>query len=143
MGLLDWLTGGGVSPKPEVQDEVLGSLTWSDDEDGWLGNASGLSFSLGYSKAEVPAESLVAYARELLATPEWLITELEAAKVRQRDEFGANYEPELRELRYELVAIYQHKGNNRVIASLGPGRDHRAWRIEFSGRKCEGIGFDS
>ena len=143
MGLLDWLTGGGVRPKPEVQDEVLGTLIWSDDEDGWMGTASGLNFSLGYGKGEAPAESLVAYARELLVTPEWLIQELEAAKVRQRDEFRGHYEAELQELRYELVAIYQHKGNNRVIASLGPGRDYRAWRIEFSGRKCKGIGFDS
>ena len=143
MGLFDWLTGGGVRPKPEFQDEVLGTLTWSDDEDGWMGTASGFKFSLGYGSGDMPAESLVAYARELLATPEWLIQGLEAAKVRQHDEFGAQYEAELKELRYELVAIYQHKGNNRVIASLGPGRDHRAWRIEFSGRKCEGIGFDS
>ncbi len=143
MGLLEWLTGGGVRPTPEVHDEVLGTLIWSDDEDGWMGTASGFSFSLGYGKGEAPDESLVAYARALLSTPEWLVQELDAAKARQHDEFGPHLEAELKELRYELVAIYQHKGRNRVIASLGPGRDHRAWRIEFSGRECEGIGFDS
>ena len=55
-----------------------------------------------------------------------------------------NRENEVVALKYEAINFYRYKSKfNRIIASLGPGEDYRAWRIEFGGTTCEGLGFDS
>jgi hypothetical protein len=41
------------------------------------------------------------------------------------------------------IHFYIHdRGGERIIADLDGGKDYRAWRSEYSGTRCEGIGFD-
>ena len=35
-----------------------------------------------------------------------------------------------------------HRSGERILADLEGGKDDRLWRMEFSGDRCEGIGFD-
>ena len=58
------------------------------------------------------------------------------------------YADELNELTWESLhfGLYRKPidGERRfILAGLDPGRDFRAWRIEYLYRTCQGLGFDS
>ena len=72
---------------------------------------------------------------------------LEKALKVEKDKFIAaypGYAQEVNALKYAIINFYRYKSRvNRITASLEPGDDYRAWRIEFEEYKCEEMGFDS
>ena len=64
MGMFSWLQQSSV-PVAVWQDEHVGTLTWSDEEDGWIGSHAGLSFCISRIResSSSPAPALLAYAK--------------------------------------------------------------------------------
>jgi hypothetical protein len=143
MGLLSRLLKGGDPPVSDWTDAALGRLVWSDDEEGWVGAHQGLSIVLSRGAEPQPEESVVRYARERLSDPGWMAATLEKAKREAIAEYGLQLGPEIERLQFELINFYARKGHLRIIADLSGGERDRAWRIEYGGLTCEGIGFDT
>ena len=141
MALSDWLRRSA-APEPAIRDAVVGELIWSAEHDGWSGVHDGLAFTIGFQGDATPAEDLVAYARQMITGREWLEAELARAKQAVPPHL-AKFGDELQDLRFERFHFSITRGARYTFAELGPGRDYRAWRIEFTDDKCQGIGFDS
>jgi hypothetical protein len=155
MGFLSKLLnyGAGEGPEPRILDPVLGELNWSKDAEGWQGSYNGFQFSIAYDRTPVPDDGLLAYVRESLNNPDWLNSSLAEAKEKYKCECRPKdrefYSAEIDELTWESLYFARYSGGGKrggklfILASLEPGRDFRAWRIEFFEHTCEGLGFDS
>ncbi|QIF04592.1 hypothetical protein [Roseimicrobium sp. ORNL1] len=136
----------GEDPDNIYTDEVLGITNWSEESESWHGEYRGLKFSLDYDRLRKPTDAVVAYAREVLTDPEYLVASIAAGKERDKARFamyGGFYAAEIDGLTIGEISFYIHKQTRRMLIGLEGGRDYRAWRIEYVDRICEGIGFDS
>jgi len=142
-------------PIASLDHPRLGQLRWSHDDEGWTGQVAGIHFEIARASGAQPDPRLLEYAESaLLADPNWLLSELEAAKTqflqecRERsEEMAAYYAPEVDTLRYEVVAFRVRKRRVEIFADLGERSDPpapiRFWRIQFVERSCEGLAFDT
>ena len=142
MGLFSDLFKKGEDPEQLCTDDVLGPMTWSEDDEAWFGDHNGRKFSLAYEWTKRPPDSLVTYAREVLHDADWLASSLAGAKERAKKECGDAYVAEIDALSLGRIHFYLHKGKRRIIANIDGGKDDRCWRIEYDDRTCEGMGFD-
>jgi hypothetical protein len=127
-----------------AEDPLLGTLTWSADDESWLGIYGDQSFSLGFQGSRAPSQELRAYALQVLGAPDWLDRTLSQAKALATTNYTTFYTAETASLRFGTIHFYRDsKRGPCAIAALVGGRDCRSWRIEYSGLTCEGIGFDS
>jgi hypothetical protein len=142
MGFVSKLFKKGEEPQQSCTDCVLGSMTWSQDDEAWFGQYGGKKFSLAYEWTRTPPDSLITYAREVLNDAGWLASSLAQAKEMAKRDCGDPYLAEIDALTLGRIHFYLHKGKRRIIADLVGGMDDRLWRIEYDDRVCEGIGFD-
>src|SRR5215471_11174306 len=138
MGFFSELFKKGEEPQPSYTDGVLGSMSWSQDDEAWFGEYNGQKFSLAYERTAAPPDALIAYARDVLDDSAWLASTLAEAKERAKRECGASYQAEIGGLGWGRIHFYLHKGKRRIIADLDGGQDDRLWRIEYGDRVCEG-----
>jgi hypothetical protein len=130
-------------PMPEFVDPVLGAMNWNEDDETWIGEHNGFRFALSYERKREPTWAVIEYARETLANPQWLNDGLARAKAAAARDFVQYYLDEVNSPIFGLIHFHIHKNQPRIFAELEGGRDFRCWRIEYSGTKCEGIGFDN
>jgi hypothetical protein len=122
----------------------LGALTWSADDDAWGGTYHDHVFLLGYDGTSTPSPEVRAYAVRILSDSSWLENTLAHAKAEALSSHSPFYAAEINALTFGTVLFSVHPQRGEyIIADLNGGKDFREWRIEFSGSKCEGIGFDS
>jgi hypothetical protein len=143
MGFFSELFKKGEEPQRSYTDAVLGSMTWSQDDEAWFGQFGAKKFSLAYERMKTPPDLLLTYAREVLSDSAWLASSLAEAKEGAKREYGEFYLAEIEILTLGRIRFYLHKGRRRIIADLEGGKDDRLWRIEYVDRDCEGIGFDN
>jgi hypothetical protein len=136
------LLAAGEEAAPELNDPVLGRMTWSADDEAWTGVYGGHRFSLGYDRKREPAPEVVEFARATLDHPGWVLASFMEAKEGARRDFGALYAEEIDGLALGEMHFFGRRGEMCILADLEGGRDYRCWRIEFTGRRCDGIGFD-
>jgi hypothetical protein len=142
MGFVSELFKKGEEPQQSYTDGVLGPMAWSQDDEAWFGQYRGQKFSRAYERTNVPPDSLISYAREVLNDAGWLASSLAQAKEIAKRDCGDPYLAEVAALTLGRIHFYLHKGKRRIIADLDGGKDVRRWRIEYADRVCEGIGFD-
>ena len=144
MGIRSFLFGDKTKIRNEILDPELGRLIWVKDDESWKGTYSGMEFLLAFENGkDSPSQEVRNYALSVLSSTSILEDALEAEKRKYIAKYP-NSEKEVAALRYEVVNFYRYKSRaNRIIASLGPGENFRAWRIEFAENVCEGLGFDS
>jgi len=142
MGFLSELFKKGEDPDNSWSDEVLGLMEWSEDDEAWFGEFKGTKFSVAYERMKRPSDTVVAYAREVLSDPSWLASSLAGAKSRAKEAHDDFYFSEIDSLSFGRIHFYLHEEKRRILADLHGGKDDRLWRIEYSERRCEGIGFD-
>jgi hypothetical protein len=140
MGWRDWFKSA--QPAPPEHDPRLGQLTWTAGEDGWCGSFNGFRFILAHECGSHPPEALKAYAIEVLQDRDALLAAL-AHSIATAPDYLKPFREEMLTLGYEDLVFSVGVRGRGIFASLGPGRDHRCWRLEFNDRNCEGIGFDS
>ena len=127
----------------EFIDPVLGVMKWNEDDEVWIGEYNRFQFALSYEGKRDPTSAVIKYARETLANPQCLNDGLAQAKAAATRDFGQYYLDEANSLIFGLIHFYFYKNQPRIFAELEGERDFRCWRIEFSGTKFEGIGFDN
>lgn len=133
------------APRPELARDVppLGILRYDYEQNAWVGRIEERSFGLSSRKGDQPSPMLVDYAVEALKAPGWLNAETDIARRAAIGEYPKEAAEEISQLSLGFILFYQRKEACRLIADLEGGRDFRSWRIEFRGRACEGIGFDT
>ena len=143
MGWLDFLLKPkGEDPRERYKDEVLGPMSWSEDDEAWAGEYKGIRFLIGYAGRSAPTDDLLAYAREMLADPDAFLRAIDRARpavVAQLPRLA----DEIAGLRVEDVYFSRNKTGRYIFATLAGGRRDRSWRVEFAEEHCEGIGFDT
>lgn len=133
----------GEDPLETVVHPQLGELRWREADEAWFGTCGSVRFSLAYEGRAAPSERVCAYARKLLETPGWFDTTVAEAKAAACREYGEDYVAEIRALTLGTVHFSAFREPPYIFAQLEGGREFRCWRIEYSGRQCLGIGFDS
>jgi hypothetical protein len=122
-------------------------MEWSGDDNSWLGSYNGFKFAISRSRKheQTPIPELLQYANNILKDRNWLERTLVNAKkaAKAEKQYGKHYSQEIDELVFGLINFYMFKDKLQIIADLAPGKELRAWRIEYYGHHCEGIGFDS
>lgn len=131
----------GEEPLTSITDPQLGRMTWSKDDEAWIGTHVGLQFALSYERKAAPTPELLGYAKVVLADPRWLLSTLEDQKKSWK--VPPHVEAELIALRFGLICFSMHEGQGYIFATLDGGSDNRCWRIEYHGRECDGLGFDT
>ncbi len=130
-------------PQQVVEHPVLGRLEWCRDDESWHGECHGYRFNLMIEDALAPDQTLASYAIDVMSAPGWFEGNLEEAKTAAVKEFERYYSDEITGLTLGEVTFFRHQRGGRILASLEGGRDYRCWRMEFTDKKCEGIGFDT
>ncbi len=141
MGFLDFFKKGE-QPVEHYSDEVLGVVRWSKEDEAWVGNFDSFEFGLGYSRTSAPSVEVINYAREILNDSPFLASSLTEAKRAALLKRGVFYRDEIDSLIFDEIHFFVQKGERRILADLEGGKDYRLWRIEYTDRKCHGIGFD-
>lgn len=141
MGFFAKLFDKGEDPLPSVVDPQLGHMTWSKDDEAWIGKHAGLQFALSYERKAAPTPELLAYAKEMLADSNWLLRTLEDQKKSWK--VPPHVEAELAALRFGQISFSMHNSVGCIFATLEGGSESRCWRIEYHGRECDGLGFDT
>ena len=121
---------------------LLGHMQYIEDDEAWLGELNGIAVSVAYTGQPQPAPSLIEYGASLARDQAWLRAEIQ----RHSDQYSKQYPyyaDEVRGLTLGVISVYEYKGVSKALIDLEGGRDYRAWRVEFTGRSCDGIGFDS
>lgn len=149
MSILNSIFGKKPVDGAKFFDEVLGELVWDSKEKSWVGCYRNIEFSLGYEKnCTEPSQALLGYAQELLLDDGCLKQSLknEIADLISKAPEILNVPEQLEELNslfYESLHFSMRKGEGYTFGVLGPENKYRFWRIEFLGKKCVGLGFDS
>lgn len=143
MKLRDRLFGVRVTPVREHMDPTFGSMTWSADDDAWCFVHDGRRIFIGFDRAsEAPRPELLDYARSILSDSKWIEEALASAK---RDHLARHpsQASELSMLQIQEIAFNHHEKGAWMLWNLGePVPDH-FWFVEFRGRRCMGMGFDT
>jgi hypothetical protein len=144
MRFLKKLFEKGEEPLPIVEDPQLGRMDWSKDDEAWLGTHGGFRFALAYERKAMPTPPLLAYAKEVLSDPDLLERTLAEQKQRWASRVPPSVKDELAALKFGLIYFSIHKRRGPYIFAIveGGGAD-RSWRIEYHGRQCDGLGFDT
>ncbi len=143
MGWLDrFRKQKGSEPQRRYEDELLGTMFWSEDEEAWAGESEGIMFLVAYDLQSTPTEDLLVYARQMLADPAQFREIVERAKP-AAIAVNPRLANEVEGLRVVAVLFYRYKTVRRIFAGLEGGKRDRSWRVEFSEEHCEGIGFDT
>jgi hypothetical protein len=129
-------------PQNAVEHATLGTLLWEPNEKEWRGTYNGLAFSIGKDREAVPPAELLDYAMALLGHKDDLLQALETEKRRWVEKYPAAAD-EIEPLQFDEFALYRHKGVCKAFVLLSPECADKAWRIEFAGLDCKGLGFDS
>ncbi len=144
MGLFDFFRKRkGEDPVERYEDDVLGPMVWSEDDEAWTGEYGGVKYLIAYGQQARPTDELLEYAREVLSDLSTFLGSVQLAK-----QSAAAKSPwlagEIAGLQVEILYFYTHKGAKRILADLAGGDErYRSWRAEFKGTDCEGIGFDT
>ena len=141
MGLFD-LFKKWPEPLQRYEDEVLGPMAWSADDEAWEGEYGGIKYTIQYGREAAPTSELLAYARAVLTAPDRLNGSFQDARAAALAEYPA-YADEIAALRIDAMRFYVHKTTRRILADLAGGKSDRSWRMEFLDNDCEGIGFDT
>ena len=143
MGWLDFLLKPkGEDPQERYEDEVLGAMSWSEDDEAWAGEYKGFRFLIRYEGQSTPTDDLLAYARETLGDPGSFLEAID----REKRTMIARYPrlaDEIAGLRVEDAYFSRNKAGRYLFTGLAGGQRDRSWRVEFTEKHCEGIGFDT
>lgn len=142
MRLVDFLFSKPPDPEAVYHHDVLGAMNFSEDDEAWLGILNGIPVSVAYTEQSEPDPILIEYGISLAQDIAWLKAEIESQANRYISEHPS-YDDEVRGLAITVIRVDRRKGTNTALIDLAGGRDFRAWRVEFSERTCEGMGFDS
>ena len=142
MDILQLLFPPSQDPEKLYHHDILGDLRYWEDDEAWFGMFDNVFVSIAYEGQSQPDPSLIEYAVSLVQDKVGLKAEIE----RQSNQFiseNQSYTDEVRGLIMSVLQVYKKKGINRALIELTGGFDYRVWRLEFTGRTCDGIGFDS
>jgi hypothetical protein len=139
---------GEPSPVAEkVDDPVLGTLTWSKDDEAWVSGAdhADVGFVFMISGTPEPDKALLAHAAELLRRKDEFVAEVLAyvKSEGERVRHFSSYSEEIAGLSVEQVNLCWPERPDDGMISLSGGRDYRLWRCDYVARKPKGLGFDS
>lgn len=149
--MLRWLKGSrGNRPAekhPSIQDPILGTLEWDAEVDAWVARVDRPSpgFRILIAGAGThPDERLLPHAREVFASPEKLLNEVEAL-IKDAAERIPEATDEIRGLRIDSIALLwpDRPADGMVFFDSPAGAEGRAWRCDcLGGRPC-GLTFDN
>jgi hypothetical protein len=139
VGWLDFLLKPkGEDPRERYEDEVLGPMSWSEDDESWAGERNGIRFLIRYEGRSTPTDDLLAYARETLGDPRPFLDAIDQAK---RTEISRNprLADEIAGLQVEDGYFARTKAGRYFFATLAGGHRDRSWRVEFMEKHREGL----
>jgi hypothetical protein len=134
--------GPGEPPEPQITDPLLGTMRWVENEEAWLGDYNDGSYSLAYDRKSRPAPELIRYAQDILTDSTSIAASLEEARAKANRDYQP-YADEIASLTLGRLHFFLRRNEPCILADLEGGRGDRCWRIEYSGHRCDGIGFDS
>ena len=131
----------------KVVDPVLGTLSWSKEDEAWLSSPEHdcVGFTFQIAGTPQPDESLVRHAADISGTKEEFIRSVqrflsnEAVSVRHLSAF----KEEIAGLKIERVCLFWPERPDDGMIFFRGGRDFRGWRCDYVGRAPKGLGFDS
>lgn len=139
-----------VKPQERYEDDVLGPLVWSADEESWAGEIHGIKFYIAYEYEATPPSDLLVYARKTLTDPGKFIDALERAKSKEKSRYPS-YARDIDKLRYEEATFSRNKAHRSLEVYLGEDEHCRHWFAyfedndfaDFQDHECRGLRFDT
>jgi hypothetical protein len=129
----------------KIDDPVLGTLTWSEDDEAWVSSATHAGFEFQISGTPEPDKALLTHAADILRRKDGFVAEV-LAYVKSEGETVRSlhsYRDEIAGLRVERVCLFWPDRPDDGMISLSGGRDYRLWRCDYIARRPKGLGFDS
>ncbi len=129
-------------PLEEYNDEILGRMTWSQDDESWEGKCGRIRDLIAYDREATPTAESLAYAREMLAGQGVFDRALERAKGPAISESTA-LAAEIAGWKIERVffSVQKRKNARLLMVDLAAGRQERDWFMEFKDSECVGIAY--
>lgn len=128
-------------------DPVLGTLSWSKDDEAWLSSAEhdGIGFVSQIAGTPYPDAALIRHAADIFTEKEAFTHRVarflsaEAASVRHLSAFRE----EIAGLKIECVVLSRPERPDDGMIYFSGGHEYRLWRCDYVGRAPKGLGFDS
>jgi len=131
----------------KIDDPILGTLTWSKDDEAWVSSPAhaGVGFEFQISGTPEPDKALLAHAADILRRRDEFVAEVLACARAEGETVRSlhSYRDEIAGLRVERVCLFWPDRPDDGMISLSGGRDYRLWRCDYIARKPKGLGFDS
>ena len=137
-----------LSGKPKVrtekfEDDVLGALRLSAEEDWWEATVSTVNGIVGFKIGgdSAPSRVLIAHAQDIVRTFDdfvRIVGEFLAEEARRK----RPYAEEIRQLRIEEVCLFWPERPEDGMIFFKGGNEFRVWRCDYIGGKPERLGFD-
>ena len=130
-----------------VDDPILGTLIWSEDDEAWVSSAAqeGAGFELMIGGTPEPNKALLEHAKDILHRKEEFVAEVltQVQSEGEADRSLHSYRDEIAGLRVERVFLDCPDRPSDGMIGLSGGWDYRAWRCDYTAGKPIGLGFDS
>jgi hypothetical protein len=127
-------------PPPPHHDEVLGTIEWNAEDDGWVAivDASPRPFRILIGGDERPDERLLAHARDIFTAPERLIAQLNDLVKKEAIEFP-DWADEVSRLYIDRIALlWPDEPDGGIVYLAGPDTGERQWQCDLDDRKLTG-----
>ena len=123
------------------QDEVLGTMPWDEDEDGWVARVPGATFRIVLTGDERPDTRLLASARALSADSTKLTQQVESLLTTYAARVPGAAD-EVLALGMDSVHLTRpNRPGDGMIFFTGPD-EHRVWRCDYVAGRPQDLGFD-
>lgn len=127
-------------PPPAHHDEVLGTIEWNPEDDGWVAtvHVAPHPFRILIGGDERPDEHLLAHARDIFTAPEKLLAQLNELVRKEAIELP-DWADEVSRLHLDRVALlWPDEPDGGIVYLDGSDTDGRLWQCDLDDRKLTG-----
>jgi hypothetical protein len=130
-----------------ISDPVLGTLTWSIEDEAWLSATEyyGMGFVFQISGTPRPDGSLIRHAADIFTKREEFVQTVQQFLSEQTssDRHFRAFKEEISGLKIERVCLFWPNRPDDGMIFFDGGLNHRVWRCDYVARTPKGLGFDS
>ena len=127
-------------PPPPHHDEVLGTIEWNAEDDGWVATVrlAPHPFRILIGGDDRPDERLLAHARDIFTAPEKLLGPLNDLLRKEAHELP-DWTDEIRGLHLDRIALlWPDDPDDGIMYLDGPDTGGRQWQCDLADRQPAG-----
>ena len=130
----------GEQPVAHYKHSILGRMTWSEDNESWIGRIGQLNYWVAYEGMSIPKSETLEYATSILTDEDWQEASLKKIKATAIQNYGPDYEKEINNLAFVTLSFHS---SEHLSIQFFEGDEQPWWIADIHGRNIEGVALDT